>query len=374
MSFGDWVDGQLDTLRAADQWREFRTFDALGPRGNLDGRSVISFASNDYLGLSHHPAVIAAAQDALARWGAGATSSRHVVGHRPAHQDLEEALAEWKGTARALTFSSGFAVNLGVLATFGGPDCLIASDELNHASIIDGCRLSRSTIAVARHNDVDHVAEILESRSLPRAIVIADAVFSMDGDEAPVDKLAIVCRDHDAMLVLDEAHSVFGPDLSTSANMPGLSLLRVATLSKTLGAMGGAVCGSASHIELLINRCRPLIFSTGLSPATAAAAHAAIDVVRSQEGEQRLAHLRKIVDRLRPGHVSPIVPIMVGAEAAALDAAQSLLDEGILVPAIRPPTVAPGTARLRVALSSDHTHDDVDHLIEALTRLGLQGS
>lgn len=370
--FDDWVDGQLDSIRAHDQWRSLRTFDACGPSGQLDGRDVLSFASNDYLGLSHHERVVGAAHAAIDKWGVGATSSRHVVGTRPIHDELEAGLARWKHTERAVAFSSGFAANLGVLATFGGPDCLIVSDELNHASIIDGCRLSRSKVSIARHNDVSHVAELLSNRTETRAIVVADAVFSMDGDEAPVRDLATVCVEHGALLVLDEAHSVFGPDLAELSAMAELSLLRVVTLSKSLGSMGGAVCGSQKHIDLLVNRCRPLIFSTGLSPADAAAAAASIEVITSPEGEALIEHTRHLTQQLAPGHPSPIVAVMVGSEADALHASQTLLDEGILVPAIRPPTVAPGTARLRVALCADHTVGDVERLSEALNRLGLQ--
>jgi len=361
-----WVRSQLDTVRAADRWRTTRAFDAGGPAGVLDGRTVTSFAGNDYLGLSTHPAVVGAAHAALDRWGAGATASRLVVGTRPVHHDLEAALADWKHAEAAAVLPSGYAANLAVLTTFGGPDCLVISDELNHASIIDGCRLSRSAVAIADHADPCHVEHLLRTRAEPRAVVVTDAVFSMDGDEAPVADLADRCAQHGALLVLDEAHAVLGPEVP---DVPGLDLVRVLTLSKTLGSLGGAVVGTRDAVDLVVNRARPYIFTTGLSPADAAAALAAVAVVRSPEGEALVARLRSLVDRVRPGHPSPIVPVVLGAERRALDAAEALLRAGLLVPAIRPPTVAPGTSRLRIAISAAHTDDQVDALVEALAGL-----
>ena len=370
--FDTWAEGRLAELRAGDLWREVRSFDALGPVGRLAGREVISFASNDYLGLSFHPAVIAAAHAALDRWGAGATASRLIVGSRPIHDELEAELSDWKGTERALVFPTGYAANLGVLSCFGGPDCLIVSDELNHASIIDGCRLSRSPVAVARHNDVAHVDRLLGAASVPRKLVVVDAVFSMDGDEADVAALGRCCARHGALLVLDEAHAVLGPSLEALADLDGLGVLRVVTLSKALGSVGGAVCGSGPFIDLLVNRARPFIFTTGPAPADAAAALEAVRITRGPEGEELVRRLGDHLDRLRPGHRSPIVPILVGDEAAALQCADSLLERGLLVPAIRPPTVPPGTSRLRVALSAAHTEDMVDRLAAGLEALGLR--
>lgn len=363
-----WVEAELEEIRQAGRWREIRPFDARGPVGELDGRTVVSFASNDYLGLSTHPAVVAAAHEALDRWGAGATASRLVVGSRPVHRDLEAALAEWKGTDAAVVLPSGYAANLAVLTTFGGPDCLVVSDELNHASIIDGCRLSRSAVAVARHLDVEHVDALLSASTLPRSLVVTDSVFSMDGDEAPVQALAECCARHGALLVLDDAHAVLGPQADL-ASVDGLDVLHVVTMSKALGAAGGAVAGSRDAVDLLVNRARPFIFTTALSPADAAAGMAAVGIVRSAEGEALAARLRAHIDRIEPGHPSPIVAVVLGQEQAALDAADALLTRGLLVPAIRPPTVAPGTSRLRIALSAAHTDDQLDTLLAALSPL-----
>jgi 7-keto-8-aminopelargonate synthetase-like enzyme len=279
------------------------------------------------------------------------------------HSALEAALADWKGMPRALVFPTGFAANLGVLTTFVGTGTTVVSDELNHASIVDGCRLSRGRVAVYRHGDVDHAAQLV--REAERAVVVTDTVFSMDGDVSPVAALADVCARHRALLVLDEAHAVLGPH----PDLDGVEALRVGTLSKTLGSMGGFVAGPASFVDLILNRARPFIFTTAPSPADAAAASAALAVLRSAEGAALLARLRGHLARVRPGHPSPIVPVIVGDEHRALAASATLLDRGLLVPAIRPPTVAPGTSRLRVALSAAHTDAQVDRLLAALAEL-----
>ncbi|QYG91382.1 aminotransferase class I/II-fold pyridoxal phosphate-dependent enzyme [Iamia sp. SCSIO 61187] len=362
------VDARLAEIRAAGRWRRVRPLDAHGPIGTTaDGSRVTSFASNDYLGLSAHPAVVAAAHAALDRWGAGATASRLVVGSRPPHHDLEADLAAWKGTEAALVFPTGYAANVGVLTALAGPGTRILSDALNHASIVDGCRLARGELTVVPHADLDALAAALAADDRP-TVVVADSVFSMDGDAADVDALAGLCARHGAALVLDEAHGVLGPDLDPGAH-PDLLLVRVGTLSKALGALGGFVACSTAVRDLLVNVARPFIFTTALSPADAAAAHAALGVVRSPEGDALRARLRAHVDRLAPGHPSPIVPVVLGPEDAALATAEDLLAQGLLVPAIRPPTVPEGTSRLRVTFSAAHTDADVDRLLAALTPL-----
>ena len=366
------VDDRLDRVRAEGRWRTVRRLDALGPAGHLDGdgdgadRAVTSFASNDYLGLSAHPAVLAAAHEALDRWGAGATASRLVVGSRPPHHALEEDLAAWKGTDAALVFPTGYMANLGVLTALAGPGTRIVSDELNHASIVDGCRLARGELAIAPHADVAAADRLLAADDRP-AVVVTDAVFSMDGDVADVEGLAEVCARHHALLVLDEAHAVLGPDPGPWP--AGAEVVRVGTLSKALGALGGFVACSGALRDLLVNAARPFIFTTGLSPADAAAGRAALGVVRSAEGEALRTRVRAHVDRLRPGHPSPIVPVVLGEEEAAVAAAATLLDQGLLVPAIRPPTVPAGTSRLRVTLSAAHTDAQVDALVAGLAAL-----
>ena len=359
MSWSDWAAGEADAIRASGRWRTVRNLDGGGPAFRLDDRDVVSFASNDYLGLSQHPSVIAAAHDALDRHGAGAGSARLIVGGRPDHAALEDELAAWKQAPRALLFSTGFAANLGVLSVLGGRGVTICSDELNHASIIDGCRMARGAVEVYTHGDLDHLAKLLGNAD--RAIVVTDTVFSMDGDIADVSALSELCTAHGALLVLDEAHAVLGPTVEC-----GDDVLRVGTLSKTLGSLGGFVAGPAPLIDLLLNRARSFIFTTASTPADTAAARAALRVLRSADGVALVARLRSNVDRVRADHPSPIVPIVLGDEQRALDAAAALLERGLLVPAIRPPTVPPGTSRLRVTVSAAHTDDDVDRLLDAL--------
>jgi 8-amino-7-oxononanoate synthase len=369
-SWIEWRDRALAEIGCAGQWREPRTLDAAGPCGRLvdEERPVVSFASNDYLGLANHPAVVAAAHEALDRWGAGAGASRLIVGSRPIHRDLESAIAEWKATDAALAFPTGYAANLGLLTTVGGREVTICSDALNHASIVDGCRLARADTRVYDHGDLDHLAALMSDIE-GRVVVVSDSVFSMDGDMADLEGLARVCARRRALLVLDEAHAVLGPD--TTALDDEVELLRVGTLSKTLGSLGGFVAGSLRWIELLVNRARPFIFTTAPTPADAAAALAALGVMRSPEGDALRARLRAHVEAIKPGHGSPIVPVILGEEVHAVEAARALLERGFLVPAIRPPTVAAGSSRLRVTMSAAHTDGQVAMLLGALHDLGL---
>jgi len=357
MSWSEWADAAARDIRDAGQWRAPRDLDRNGP---------INFASNDYLGLTRHPAVIAAAHAALDEYGSGSGSARLIVGSRPVHSELERELAEWKAAPRAALFPTGFATNLGVITTFGGEDVLVCSDELNHASIIDGCRLARADVAVYRHNDLDQLRRLLHGRGDRRALVVSDTVFSMDGDLADLDALVELCAAEHALLVIDEAHAVLGPEPELPADA---DVLRIGTLSKTLGALGGFVAGPTRYIELVENLSRPYIFTTASTPADAAAALAALRVVRSPEGDALVARLRSLVDRLRPGHPSPIVPFLFGEEETTVLAANALRNRGLIVPAIRPPTVAPGTSRLRVTLSAAHTEDQVDVLAYALDEI-----
>lgn len=353
---------ELDALRAIGRWRNVRALSGGGPVFALDGRDVVSFASNDYLGLTQHPSVRAAAREAIEQCGTGTGSARLIVGGRPQHDELEHALATWKSADAAVLFTTGFAANLGVLAALGTDDVTILSDERNHASIIDGARLARARTIVYPHGDLDALDSLLAT--VGRSIVVTDTVFSMDGDIADVAAIASRCAAHDALLVLDEAHAVLGPDVA-----PVCETLRVGTLSKTLGSLGGFVAGPAPLVDLLRNRARSFIFTTASTPADTAAALAALHVLRSDEGDVLVRRLRELVDRVRPVHPSPIVPIVLGSDERSVVASAALLERGLLVPAIRPPTVAPGTSRLRVTLSAAHTDDDVDRLLDALSAI-----
>jgi 8-amino-7-oxononanoate synthase len=367
--WGEEAERQLDSIRAAGRWRRPRDFDAGGPVGRLEpgGARVISFASNDYLGLGSHPEVRLEAHRAIDRWGTGSGSARLIVGSRPVHTSLESELAAWKGTEAAVLFPTGFAANLGVLSVVGTEDVTILSDELNHASIIDGSRLSRARVRTYAHRDVDHLESLLGSVT-GRRVVVTDTVFSMDGDVAPLDELARLCVDAGALLVVDEAHAVLGPELP---QVEGLEVLRVGTLSKFLGALGGFVAGPASLCELLVNRARSYIFTTAPTPADTASALAALRLLRSAEGHRLLDRLERLVERVLPGHRTPIVSLVVGAEEKATAASAALLERGLLVPGIRPPTVPRDTSRLRITLSAAHEDEHVDLLLDALGHLGL---
>jgi 8-amino-7-oxononanoate synthase len=369
----DLVERRLAAVVDGGRWRTPRVLDGAGPVGILaeDGRQVVAFASNDYLGLSAHPTVMAAAHRALDRWGAGAGASRLVTGSRPIHQELEEELARWKATEAAVAFPTGFAANLGVLAVLGSAGTRILSDERNHASIVDGCRLARAEVSVYRHADPDHVDRLLAQGDAP-AVVVTDTVFSMDGDVAPLVDLAAVCRRHGALLVLDEAHAVLGPHPGPEVT-DDLTVVRVGTMSKTLGSLGGFAAGPRPVMDLLVNAARSYIFTTAPTPAAAAAALAALGVLRGPEGAALCARLSGFVDRVAPGHPTPIVPVVLGEERLALEASAALLEQGIWVPAIRPPSVPPGTSRLRVTLSAAHTDDQVDRLVAALQALHVAG-
>lgn len=384
-SLAEAVRARNDAIGAAGRWRSVRTLSDGDPRTTLlagpelasdaaNGVPIVHFASNDYLGLSRHPAVVAAAAKALADEGAGSGASRLVVGGRQTHNDLEAELANWTGHDAALLFPTGFMANMGVLGALidagGRQDTTVFSDELNHASIIDGIRAARARVEVYPHLDLDALAGALAARSTSHAVVVTDLVFSMDGDVVPVADLATVCATHDALLVLDEAHAALGPHgTAATARAAGCDVVTVGTLSKTLGSLGGFVAGSSDVVDLCVNTSRSFIFTTAPPPSTAAAALAALRIVRSAEGDELRARLRRHVERIRPGHPSPIVPVVLGSEDAAVAASRQLLDAGLLVPAIRPPTVAVGTSRLRVALSAAHTESDVQRLATALEAL-----
>ena len=372
MTGSDWegiTTAALDAVVATNQLRQPRDLDGGDPRTALSatGQPVVSFASNDYLGLTQHPAVRAAARAAIDDYGTGSGSARLIVGSRPVHSRLEERIAAWRRAEAAVLFTTGYAANLGAIATMGRWASVICSDELNHASIIDGCRLAQAPARVYPHCDPAAVDGLLE-RAAGAGMVVSDSVFSMDGDLAPIGELSAVCAARGALLVLDDAHLVLDHPESLH---PRCRVLRVGTLSKAVGALGGFVTGPRTFMDLLVNAARSYIFTTATTPAAAAAATAAIDVIDSDEGRDLRKRLRVNIDRIRPGHPSPIIPVVVGDEDRALAASGALREQGILVPAIRPPTVPAGTSRLRVAVSAAHSDADLDRLIDALDRAGI---
>jgi 8-amino-7-oxononanoate synthase len=326
------------------------------------GRRLLSFSCNDYLGFTQHPALKAAAIAAIERYGTGAGASRLVTGDHPLYAELEVRLARFKGTPGACVFGSGYLANAGIAQALVGRDDLILIDELAHSSLWAGARASRATVHAFRHNDAHHLSDLLgEHRAHhAHALIVTESVFSMDGDRAPLDRLAALARRADAWLMVDDAHDLaFGP--SDHADIP----LRIGTLSKALGGYGGYLCASEPVIELMRNRARTLIYSTGLPPSVIAAAIAALDLI--EDGPQMCAlPLRKARAFTRaaglPDAESAIVPVVVGDAGAALDASRLLERESFLVVAIRPPTVPQGTARLRLAFSAMHPDDEIERL------------
>lgn len=342
-----------------------------------DGKRLISFSCNDYLGLSHHHLVRAAAAEAALNYGAGAAASRLVTGDHPLLNDLEKRLARLKGTEAACVFGSGYLANTGVIPTLVGPGDVIFVDAWAHACIWAGAQLSGAKIVKFAHNDVDDLAHLLDAErpEARRALVATDGVFSMDGDLAPLGRLSALCAVHDAWLLSDDAHGVgvLAEGRGSAALFPDAQIpLQMGTLSKALGSYGGYLCSSQAVVDLLKTRARTLVYATGLPPASAGAALAALDLIQADPAltEQPLAKARLFTQRLGlPDATSPIVPVIMGSADAALAASAELEAQGFLVVAIRPPTVPEGTARLRVAFNAAHTDADVIRLADAIGAL-----
>jgi len=379
----------LAKIREQGRWRQLRTMPGTGGVFQDQGRRVLNFASNDYLNLATDPRLKAAGAEALERHGCGATASRLVVGTLPVHGALESALASLTGQERALVFASGYQANIGVITALAGKGDILFSDALNHASIIDGARLSRAEIAVYPHCDM----EALESRlcaagGYRRRIIVSDAVFSMDGDLAPVEALAELAARHDALLLIDEAHAlgVFGRGGGLCAERGVTPDVIIGTLSKALGSGGGFAAASGEIIDLLVNSARSFIFSTGLAPAPAASALRAVEILRESPelGATLLQRARRFQDLLHaarpapstnefssPSHsASQVIPLLLGDNARTLRAAEQLAARGLLTGAIRPPSVPEGTARLRLAVTLAHEEAELQeaatHLAEVL--------
>ena len=385
-----WIDAELASLECEGLVRRRRQVTSLpAARCLVDGRQLINFASNDYLNLAHDPRVIAAAQRALSEAGVGATASALISGRSGWHVALEERLARFERQPAAVLFPTGFAANVGTICALAGKNDVIFSDRLNHASLIDGCRLSQAQVRIYRHDDLAGLQNELQKgpgkgpgKELGngRRLIVTDSVFSMDGDLAPLPELCDLAERFDAMLIVDEAHAtgVFGGSGRGVAELQGVEhriAVRVGTLSKGIGALGGFVAGPQPLIDWLWNRSRTQIFSTALPPSICAAATEAIRLIETEpERRQRLLQLavqlrRKIVAagiETVPHAVGPIVPVMLHTPERAVQVARQLEEEGFLVGAIRPPTVPQGTSRLRITLSSGHDPGDIDRLVAAL--------
>jgi 8-amino-7-oxononanoate synthase len=375
---------ELHTLREASLFRTLRRVDGpQQPRVDVDGRALINFSSNDYLGLASSPEVKEALIRGVEKWGAGSGASRLVCGTQSPHAALEEALAAFKITEAALTFSSGYAAAVGTLTALLGPDDTVILDKLCHASLIDGARLSGATMRVFPHNRTDRLAELLErtrakAPARARILVVTESIFSMDGDRAPLAEIAALTQQHGALLMVDEAHAfgICGAQGRGLADECGIVPdIHMGTLSKAAGLHGGYICGARSMIDLLINRARSFIYSTAPPPAVAAAACDVVrDLLPGPIGKERRAKLWSLLAQFAEqmnGAVqepqSAVVPLIIGGEAEALERSAALLDAGFLIPAIRYPTVARGAARLRITFTAAHEAEDVEALARVLT-------
>ena len=405
------LQNRLTAIRDQGLYRELRRVDSpQGPRIEVAGRTLINFSSNDYLGLAGHPALKEAAIKAVERFGVGSGASRLICGSLSPHHELEEALAAFKGTEATLSFSSGYATAVGTICALLGKDDIIITDKLIHACIVDAARLCGAKLRIFAHNDLNDLEDILKwadrtrnaergvRNNQPSVLVVTESVFSMDGDHAPLAEMVALKEKHGAWLMVDEAHAtgLYGENRRGLAEALGVSdriEIQMGTLGKALGASGGYICGSRALVDFLINRARSFIFSTAPLPAAAAASGAGIQLVQCHEGTERVEQLWRLAGACRTGvtpvsnfiprpngnqdgdsrHACPmpsaILPIILGDEANAVTAAAKLREQGLFVPAIRYPTVARGSARLRVTLTASHSAEDVATLVHALGKV-----
>lgn len=379
---------RLATRRARGLYRERLVLtSAQGVHIRVGDETLLSFCSNDYLGLANDPRVVAAFCAGAERYGAGAGASHLISGHNIAHQALEDELADFVGSPRALLFSTGYMANLGVVTALSDRHSMVFEDKLNHASLIDAARLTKAKVKRYPHADMERLTTMLANSAVP-SVIASDAVFSMDGDLAPLQRLLPLARAHKAWLLVDDAHGigVLGPggrgslahlDIATQA-----PVILMGTLGKAFGVFGAFVAGDEPLIETLIQHARTYIYTTALPPAVAEATRASLQIVRSEEW--RRERLQSLVDRFveqatqmglsLTGARTPIQPVILGSPEAAVAASRTLRAQGILVPAIRPPTVAPGTSRLRITFSAAHEPAHVDRLLQALAPLSDGGS
>ncbi len=380
---------QLDELRAAGLHRELRRLaTSAGTRIEIAGCRLLNFSSNDYLGLANDPALKAAAQRATAEFGAGSAASRLICGSLAPHHELEETLAAFKGVEATLAFGSGYATALGTIPALVGRDDVLVLDKLVHASVIDAARLSGAKLRVFAHNDLNELESILRwaderppATRRPRVLIVTESVFSMDGDHAPLREMVALKDRFGACLMVDEAHAtgLYGAHrrgLAEALGVAGRVEIQMGTLGKAVGAAGGYIAGSRTLVDFLVNRARSFIFSTAPVPAAAAAATAGVRFIQSRAGERRCAQLWENVRGATAALAnvparSAILPLIIGDEARAMSVSAALRDHGILVPAVRYPTVPRGTARLRLTLSAAHMADDLAQLLATLASLNF---
>ena len=375
-----WLDRAMQTIHKAAWYRSVKPLESPpGPTIQMDGRSLINFASNDYLGLANDPRLKQAAITAIQAWGTGSTGSRLLSGHRSLHSQLETAIADWKQTEAALVFSSGYLANLGTITALVGQRDLILGDQYNHSSLKNGAKLSGAAYREYPHNNLEQLAQYLhqERSHYRRCLILSDSVFSMDGDLCPLPEIIALAESHDCMVLIDEAHATgvmgrTGSGCREYFHCQTAQIVQMGTLSKALGSLGGYVAGTAQLIDFLRNRAASWIYTTALSPADTAAAIAAIQVIQQEpERLQNLwsnvqyfqTHLASIAHKLLPSH-SPILCVELDSPEQALALAQQLQNQGIFAPAIRPPTVP--TSRIRFTLMANHTQSQLQQAIKVL--------
>ena len=374
---------EINTRAAQGLLRRRRILESpQGVRITVDGKAYLSFCSNDYLGLANHPQVIAALQQGAQQYGVGSGASHLVSGHFDAHHQFEQAFADFVGKPAALSFSTGYMANLGVVQALVGRGDTVFADKLNHASLNDAMLLSRAAVKRYRHNDMAHLAQLLEQTRSGRKLIITDAVFSMDGDIAPVAELLALCEQHDAWLLLDDAHGFgvlgeHGSGVMSHFNLASPRIVYMATLGKAAGVAGACVAAEQVVLDTLLQNARSYIYTTASPPALSVALLASMQLMR--EEDWRRERLQQLIVQLRDGardlpwemmaSSTPIQPLVVGSNEAAVALSEELRARGIWVPAIRPPTVPQGTARLRISLSAAHQAADVAELLEALHEL-----
>ncbi len=374
------LSAQLEELRRAGLLRSRLTLEsAQGPRIRIDGQEHVAFCSNDYLGLAADPRIVAAVVKAVQRYGVGSGASHLVTGHSVAHDRLETALAEFVRMPRALLFSTGYLANIGVVTALAGREDAVFSDALNHASLIDGIRLSHAQVVRFAHCDVNALGRALEQSQARSRFVVTEGVFSMDGDIAPLPAILELCERSEAWLLVDDAHGfgVLGAEgrgVLEHFGMASPRIIYVGTLGKAAGVSGAFVAGAATMVETVLQRARSYIYTTASPPFLAAAVEASLTIIREETWRRR--RLSALIDLLKRGlrgsrarlspSETPIQPLIIGGNADAVRASQALRERGIIVPAIRPPTVPEGTARLRISLSSAHDEADVEGLVVAL--------
>jgi 8-amino-7-oxononanoate synthase len=385
---------RLEEIRAQGLHRELRRVDSpQTPHLSLDSKSYLNFSSNDYLGLANHPLLKEAAVKAVEQFGAGSGASRLICGSLAPHHELEAALAHFKQTESALSFSSGYTAAVGTICALAGKDDVLVLDKLVHACVIDAARLSGAKLRIFAHNDLNELEDILRwtaerpaaataTARRSRALIVTESVFSMDGDVAPLREIVALKEKYGAWLMVDEAHATgfFGPGrrgLADELSVSNRIEVQMGTLGKALGSAGGYICGPRALTDYLVNRARSFIFSTAPVPAAAAAARAGVELVQSSEGATRRDRLWSLVGQLKSGLAphgwplsgvnSAIIPLLIGPETAAMESAAALREAGIFVPAVRYPTVARGQARLRVTLTAAHDARDVAVLLAALS-------